>query len=117
MGYIEHHSIIVCGNKEDVEKAHKKAKKIFDKEFEPEIADHVGSNLVSEIILSPVNYYHTFFIAPDGSKVGWDTSEYGDKAREKFKRWVKSKSDLYVDMVEVEFGGDSNKADITDYKV
>ena len=51
------------------------------------------------------NGQSSFFIAPDGSKEGWATSDNGDNARKEFLDWL-LKSDNYCDYVEVIFGGD-----------
>jgi len=40
-------------------------------------------NLVSKIVMSVSNGYGSFFIAPDGSKEGWSTSDDGDSLRDK----------------------------------
>lgn len=42
-----------------------------------------GFQLISPIVTSLINNYHTFFIAPDGSKEGYDLSEDGDNIRSK----------------------------------
>lgn len=55
-----------------------------------------------------INGYVTFFLAPDGSKEMWETSDQGDKLREKFK--ARLKEDNYEDesspwsWVEIGFG-------------
>ncbi|RIV20315.1 hypothetical protein DYU11_19890 [Fibrisoma montanum] len=51
-------------------------------------------------------------IAPDGSKEGWHESDYCDKARHELIRFIKNRK-LYVDYVEVAFGGDDKGADLT----
>ena len=53
-----------------------------------------------------------FFIAPDGSKEGWGTSNSCDKARSEFLDWLSS-SDNYCDYIEVMFGGDGEHEHIT----
>lgn len=93
MGYIKHNAIIVTGwqpvaMNEAIQKA-------------------ISLSLpISELIDSPVNGYASFFIAPDGSKEGWQDSLAGDDARNKFIDWMKSKSDFYLDWAEVRYGGD-----------
>lgn len=62
MGYVKHNSIIVTDYKDDrIITIHKKARKMF------------GVH-VSDIVASELNGYCSFFIAPDGSKEGWDFS-------------------------------------------
>lgn len=57
--------------------------------------------------LSPkeVNGYQSFFIPPDGSKERWDASDEGNRRRNEFIKWLKSRKVL-VDWVEVQFGDD-----------
>jgi hypothetical protein len=110
MGYIKHNAIIVTGWQEDkVLEARNKAIEIFEEYFgeEPELKPY-GSRLIGEIIPSLTNGQSSFFIAPDGSKEGWETSQNGDMAREKFCEWLYSEQDNYCDYIEVRFGGDDD---------
>jgi hypothetical protein len=81
MGYIRHNAIIVTGddfpldNKFD--RVYEKAKKIF-------------GNLVSNVVPALTNHYQTFFIAPDGSKEGWDLSDEYDQKRKEFADFIDS---------------------------
>ena len=82
MGYICHHTIIVVGmdfdfmDKFPVTDAHKKAVEIF-------------GDTVSLVVSSPMNGYMSFFVAPDGSKEGWDDSNEGDSKRDEFKEFLR----------------------------
>ena len=107
MGYIKHHTIVVTGwQDEKIKEAHLKAKEVFEKNFESEPYEKpFASRLVSEIIQGLTNGQSSFFIAPDGSREGWATSDNGDNARKEFLDWL-LKSDNYCDYVEVIFGGD-----------
>lgn len=100
MGYIKHHTIIVSSLYDKFAiKAHKKAVKIFTKVLgEP--------GLVSPVIISNTNQTASFFIAPDGSKEGWETSQLGDDAREKFIAFLLK--DSGCNFVEITFGGDDD---------
>lgn len=105
MGWIRHHAIVVSSwNKELVGEARSKA------------AD-LGC-AVSEIVASPVNGYHSFFIAPDGSKEGWEDSESGDHRREAFKVWTHSKrhedGSSSLRWAEILFGDDDYEVKVTD---
>ena len=40
-----------------------------------------GASLVSPLVESIINNFFSFFIAPDGSKEGYDASDDGDKIR------------------------------------
>jgi len=42
-----------------------------------------GFQLISPIVASLIGGYYTFFIAPDGSKEGYDLSDDGDMIRTK----------------------------------
>ena len=91
MGYIKHNAIIVTSWGDDINKAKIKADKIFGEEF------------VSEVIESKVNGDKSFFIPPDGSKEGWESSDEGDMNRAEFVEWCKGKS---IDYIEISYGGD-----------
>lgn len=91
MGYIANHTIVVEGWSEskELKKAHKLAKKVCSS--------------VSPITKSVTNGSCAFFVAPDGSKEGWDDSQRGDEARNTLIDFLRE-TDL--DWVEVRFGGD-----------
>lgn len=81
MGYIKHNAIVVTGSMHDSHKLHKaydKARELF------------GYNGVSDILQSPLNNYISFFIAPDGSKEGWDDSNEGDSKRKQLADYIDS---------------------------
>jgi len=103
MGYIKHHSIIVTGYDEDILKAREKCIEIF----KHKLLDGFDNpdNIVSPIMIGLVNSQHSFFIAPDGSKEGWDTSNSCDDARETFLKWMQENKEG-IDFIEVYFGGD-----------
>lgn len=101
MGYIKHDAIILTAwDEERMAKIHAKAQET--------------GLPVSEIVKSPVNGYRSFFIAPDGSKEGWDASDEGDRRRETFKHWLRANPELYCEWVQVSYSSDSNKALIAD---
>ncbi len=107
MGYIKHHTIVVTGCTDlKTKEAHQKAKEIFEENFKREpFTIPYGSQLVSEIIHGLTNGYSSFFVAPDGSKEGWETSNNGNNARNEFIDWLQM-ADSHCDYVEVIFGGD-----------
>ena len=106
MGYIKHNTIVVTSwQDEHIIKSREKAVEIFNKHFENDIHDK-GEKLISQVVNGLVNGYCSFFIAPDGSKEGWDTSDNGDRAREEFIDWLNNDEDNYCDYVEIVFGGD-----------
>ena len=79
MGHIKHHGIAVTSSiNELIKEAHTKAKSIFNER-------------VSNLLNSETNDYKSFFIAPDGSKEGWDESNKGNEQRAAFVKWVNSK--------------------------
>ncbi|MFT3992405.1 MAG: hypothetical protein QM680_13455 [Luteolibacter sp.] len=59
----------------------------------------------SEIVQSKANGYQSFFIAPDGSKEGWESSNKGDEIREAWIRWARERN--RVDWAHIRFGGDN----------
>lgn len=66
-----------------------------------------------QLVIGPVKTYHngTFIYAflPDGSKEGWDASDYGDAARERFRSLFRTQypdGSSADDVVTVSFGGD-----------
>jgi hypothetical protein len=77
MGYIAHNAIVVTSyDYKSIVAAQQKAFAIF------------GFSLVSSLVASSANSYQSFFVAPDGSKEGWETSDQGDQKREKFREWL-----------------------------
>jgi len=106
MGYIKHDTIVVTGD--DLDKVRAKAIELFE-EIIPSI--HCP---VSEIVGPMVNGTCSFFIAPDGSKEGWDTSDDAEKARELFLIWLdENRTKYWCDYVAVRFGGDDDRNEIT----
>lgn len=80
MGYIKHHAIAVTSSIDElIKEAHNIAKSIF-------------KDRTSEILNSETNGYKSFFIAPDGSKEGWEISHKGDVQRDIFVKWIYSKT-------------------------
>lgn len=107
MGYIKHHAIaITSGIDELLKKAHVKAKEIF-------------GDRASEILKGETNAYNSFFIAPDGSKEGWEESKKGDRQRELFVEWINDQ--VYEDgsnslaFCEFFYGEDKGKAQIENH--
>jgi hypothetical protein len=96
MGYIAHNMIACTAWKQEhIEIAHKKARSLF------------SESPVTEIYATKTNGYFSFFICPDGSKEGWETSQNGDEERKEFIEWLSSQDDLYVDAVDLRYGGDN----------
>jgi len=100
MGYMRHHAIVVTSPNTE---AHKKAKELFEE-------------LVSPLVFSVTNDYNSFFVAPDGSKEGWDLSDKFDRKRKKFIEWLRSQAyedgSNSIKYVEVQFGDDNNEDEI-----
>jgi hypothetical protein len=93
MGYMKHDSIVLTSwNEKHLIKAQRKARTL--------------GLPTSNIVESWVNNEGAFFIAPDGSKEGWEESNKGNELRDEFKRWLKS-SKLYIDWIHISFGGDN----------
>ena len=108
MGYIKHHTIVVTHwDDKKVLETREKAVEIFKENFSNDLHCD-GDLLVSPVIYGLTNGYCSFFIAPDGSKEGWGTSDSGNNARKEFLDWLK-KEDNYCDYIEVVFGGDDDR--------
>jgi hypothetical protein len=105
MGYIKHHSIIVTGSPESILDAREKCINIFAHELIEDFDN--PEQIISSICLGLSNSQHSFFIAPDGSKEGWETSNNCDNAREVFLQWLKENNSC--EYIEVYFGGDSDQ--------
>ena len=103
MGYMCHHAIIVTSwDEESIVTAHKKACELFgDQNFLGVIS------YITEITPEATNGYRSFLISPDGSKEGWETSDRGDIARNRFTRWLNSQKDNYCEYAEVQFGDEN----------
>lgn len=92
MGHIRHDAIVVTHWDEDrLRRAQQKAA-----ELGLPVTSSVNSNM---------NGYHSFLIAPDGSKEDWEDSRKGDEARDVWCHWVR-KEGLGCDWVHVSYGGD-----------
>lgn len=65
----------------------------------------------TEIMISPVNGVHTFFICPDGSQVGWPHAAYYEDKRRSFAKWMKDqRNDKGVNLYDwaiAIYGGDA----------
>jgi len=72
---------------------------------------HLGAG--KRIVKGMINSQSSFFIAPDGSKEGWETSQECDEMREQFAEWLKEKG-RRCEYVEVRFGGDDDDDYIVD---
>lgn len=104
MGVIKHSTIVIIGwDKAYMENVLNKAKEVFNKHFGEEFS---GEQLVSNLVPSIMNGDFSFFLAPDGSKEGWEQSNQGDSAREEFVEYLSKQEQCYY--IEVDFGGDFN---------
>lgn len=103
MGWHQHHTIVVTGfDPDNLQKAKNQAIEIFKK------TGH--EHLVSEIIHA-MNGYSSFFIAPDGSKEGWEDSNQCNKARAEFIDFMNSDSIEYTEYVEACFSSELDDHD------
>ena len=106
MGHFKHHTIIVTSwNDKNILKSREKAIEIFNQHFANDLHDK-GKSLISQVVYGVANGYCSFFIAPDGSKEWWETSDCGNRARQEFLDWLNKDEDNYCDYIEVVFGGD-----------
>ncbi len=106
MGYIKHHTIVVTSSGEFTNNAHNKAKEIF-------------GHLCSVIIYSKCNFYSSFFIAPDGSKEGWDQSDLYDLKRKEFINWINEQAyedgSNAISFAELFYGEDNGYSEIVNH--
>lgn len=104
MGYMRHHALVITSWHEDLPKIHARAVELC-------------AHLVSPIVRGSCNGYASFFIAPDGSKEGWDISDDGDDNRSTLiseleaMRYEDGSSP--IDWVEVQFGDDERITKVT----
>lgn len=115
---MRHHTIVVSSfSEERIKCAQDKARSLFNRMLDED--DVQWGGMVSGALLSPVNGYWTFFIAPDGSKEGWSESERGEKLRAEFVRWLDeqrhSDGSSSIHWVEVMFADDDWKAEIVSH--
>lgn len=68
----------------------------------------------SPIVKGVINEYHSFAVLPDGSKEGWEESDEMDRRRDHFiERLRKLGEGGYLEWVEVAFGSDDARAEVT----
>ncbi len=79
MGYIVNHTIAVTSTDAPALSAAR------------DFAASTGA-AVSLIAAGAINGSASFFVAPDGSKEGWDESAAGDKRREQIKSWLRAQA-------------------------
>ena len=84
MSRITHHATAVTMSME-----YEPNKKVFET-IRNKAIELFGEHLVSEVLNSRINYYQTFFIAPDGSKDNWEISDKYDETRSKFLQYLES---------------------------
>jgi hypothetical protein len=113
MGYIRHHAIVVTGWDEKFERAHAKAVELFKDIARNVLHRKEGRSLVSPIIPGIVNGYKSFFVAPDGSKEGWEESDNANTARDRFVEYLRAQANddgsTSLRYVEVQFGDDDKE--------
>lgn len=107
MGYNREHTIVVSAYYGDgLDRAHARATELF------------GSERVSPILGKFVNGLRAFFVAPDGSKEGWNESDTNDNARAAFRDFLRGlryeDRSSPVQWVEVQYGDDNGMTKIID---
>lgn len=98
MGYMRHDAIVVTAfDKKYVTRGIKKARDL--------------GLCVTPMTEEVTNGYHSFLIAPDGSKEGWYTSTQADEARDAWKDWANAayKEGVYLEWAHVSFAGDEDR--------
>lgn len=121
MGYFRHKTIIVSGWLEHIRAAHEEFDLVLRQNYpdllvEPSEQASITqepTTLLSGVVVSPSNGFAHFFIAPDGSKEGWPTSNEGDRAFAQIKALLTSSPHCdQLDWVELQMGGDDGVAAI-----
>lgn len=106
MGYIRNEAMIVSGSEvKRVLRAHSAAVSIFN-------AKGMGG-LVSGIQQHMTNGGGAFFISPDGSKEGWETSNIAAEAREELITFLRDHEDLWLDWALIVLGGDDGEFSVS----
>lgn len=110
MGYMRDHAIVVSGYHDDgaLNTARQKAVDLF------------GEGRVSDVLGPFVNGCRSFFIAPDGSKEGWEQSNDSDNARADFKNYLREQKanngfEWFLNWAEVQFGDDEYQTIVVDH--
>jgi hypothetical protein len=110
MGYMRHHAIVVTGPNSSY---------LADGLTMQKVRDHAAElcpKLVSELIPSRCNGYESFFVAPDGSKEGWEDSEDGDNQRANIVGYLESlryeDGSTSFKYAEIQFGDDNNQVKV-----
>lgn len=113
MGYMRHHAILVTSwSDESIALAHSQAASLLAQA-------ELSPTMLSPILAGSVNAEHTFVVAPDGSKEGWDTSDSGDAFRTAFVAWLRSQEyeggSSALAWAEVQYGDDEGEAFIVNH--
>lgn len=109
MGYMRHVAILVTsGDMHDIKRAQRQWELIVTG---ARIAKDNDIFAPSAILPSDRNGYITLVIPPDGSKLGCDRAELGERMRERFKAYLQRER---VDWVEVQYGDDQGQQIVTD---
>lgn len=111
MGHNRHHAIIVTTyDKVRGEQAHAKALELFTHAVAP---FSYTNTPISPLVETKLNGYYSFCVFPDGSKEGWEESDFWDGQRAEFIAWLDSTrfgdgSSPY-DWAEVQYGDGESK--------
>lgn len=106
MGHMRAHALVVSSWDPDaISEAHLKAIEILGRHSTWPHGDL--SQLVSNVVAAVMNgggSFSTFFVAPDGSKEWWPTSDAADAARAELIGWLREGG--HLDWCLVQFGDD-----------
>lgn len=103
MGYIVNNHIIVTGYKDEIEEVHKQAVEIF-------------GQLATPLVKHITNGEYSFYIAPDGSKEGWDISDDFNIKRNEFKNSIPMRFSS-IRYIEIQDDIDNRRIEITDTNI
>jgi hypothetical protein len=110
---IRHHILVITVHEQKLaEELRKQISELYKKNMEAKN----GFQLISPVVQSLINNYYTFFIAPDGSKEGYDLSDDGDRVRAKvvalLDTYKTTDGTFPVSYVELFYGDDTLPAKI-----
>ncbi len=83
-----------------------------------QVACGMAGAIVTPPVLSGINGFWTFMVAPDGSKSGWEDDQKGDQQRESIKKLLRAERDEdggnSYEWFECDYGMDDRRAAIID---
>ena len=115
MGYFRHKTIVFTSwNFDYLKEVRDKGILIYERVFKEGGYPCEPHKMFSNFTGSIVNGQTSFFIAPDGSKEGWEASKLSDEAATELLKWLDNNEENYTDYTYISFGGDDKIARVLD---